>query len=395
MRVPKLVVRPVMLLVPVLLAGAVAETAPAVPASAARTRSRDTLASVPIPGQFNAVMATSPGNAWAVGYSPGETLIERWNGTAWKFVPSLGLGASGDLYGVAATSASNAWAVGYLPGQTGTGSLIAHWNGKTWKRVASPNPGPNGSILQGVAATSASNAWAVGETGGEKTVILRWNGTGWKRVPSPSPGPEGSFLYGVSAISARSAWAVGYADNGGISTTLVLHWNGTAWKQVPSPSPPVGSILYGVTATSATNAWAVGYTAVYSEGWKTLILHWNGTTWKHVPSPNPVTVSSSTLTWNILQSVAATSGPNAWAVGYSEEALKGSKTMILHWNGTSWKQVASPNPFCATCDSLYGVTATSASNAWAVGTLNVGGEVVILRWNGTTWKNFPSAPSPG
>jgi hypothetical protein len=53
--------------------------------------------------------------------------------------------------------------------------------------------------------------------------------------------------------------------------------------------------------------------------------------------------------------------------------------------------VPSPNPFWATCDGLYGVTATSAGSAWAGGTVNVGGEVVILRWNGKAWKNFPSA----
>ena len=47
------------------------------------------------------------------------------------------------------------------------------------------------------------------------------------------------------------------------------------------------------------------------------------------------------------------------------------------------------------CDSLYGVTATSASSSWAVGTLNGGAEVVILRWNGNTWKNSQSAPAPG
>ncbi len=292
-----------------------------------------------------------------MGYSPGETLIERWNGKAWKFVNSLNLGASGDLYGVAAPSASDAWAVGYLPGESGSASLIAHWNGKGWKRVKSPNPGPDGSILQGVAATSASNAWAVGETGGEKTVILRWNGTAWKQVPSPSPGPQGDFLYGVTATSATSAWAVGTAHTGAVTSTLILHWNGKTWKRVASPSPgPEGSTLYGVSASSPTSAWAVGYSAVYSEGWKSLIEHWNGKTWKQVPSPDPVTVSSSKLTWNILQSVSAVSAGSAWAVGYSEVALTGSKDMILRWNGTAWKQVSSPNPFCSTCDSLFGVT---------------------------------------
>jgi hypothetical protein len=374
----------------VLLAGAVVGVAPGVAATAARS-SHQKSASVPYPGQLNAVTAAPGGNAWAVGYEPGATLVQRWNGKAWRHAPSLDLGPSGDLYGVAATSANSAWAVGYLPGPTNSATLIARWNGKAWKRVSSPNPGPDGSILQGVAVTSARNAWAVGETGGEKSVILHWNGKAWKRVSSPSPGPEGNFLYGVAAASARSAWAVGYADDEGTITTLILHWNGKAWKRVPSPSPS-GSILNGVAATSAANAWAVGYTAVYSEGWKTLILHWNGKVWRQVPSPDPVAVSSTKLTVNTLQGVTAGAAGATWAVGYSEVALKGSKTMILHWNGKAWKQAPSPNPFCATCDILYGVTASSARSAWAVGTVNAGGEVVILRWNGKTWKNSSSAP---
>ncbi len=63
----------------------------------------------------------------------------------------------------------------------------------------------------------------------------------------------------------------------------------------------------------------------------------------------------------------------------------------MRWNGTAWTQVPSPNPYCATSDSLYGVTATCG---WAVGTAALGSDsVVILHWNGTAWKNFPSAPA--
>ena len=112
-----------------------------------------------------------------------------------------------------------------------------------------------------------------------------------------------------------------------------------------------------------------------------------------MPSPNPGGSGGGHA--SILQSVTATSASNAWAAGFSQEPLKGSKNMILRWNGTSWTQVPSPDPFCTTCDSLYGVAAASASSAWSVGTLNGGAEVVILRWNGTAWKNSPSAPAPG
>jgi len=396
---PQLVTRSVRILaVPLLVAGVAAAVAPGAAAAAARTRAQVPATSVPFSGQFNGVTATSASNAWAVGYTNGENLIQRWNGTAWKWVSTLKMGPpNSDFYSVAATSASNAWAVGFQPGNTGSGTktLIAHWNGTAWKLVPSPNSGY--SVLLGVAAISASNAWAVGNGyghTGETTMILHWNGTSWTQVPSPSPGPQGSILYSVSATSATDVWAVGTADNQGTFTTLILHWNGATWTRVPSPSPTVSPELYGVTATLATDAWAVGWSAVSNvSGSKTLLLHWDGKTWTQVPSPNPG--GSGGGHSNILQSVTATSASNAWAVGWSQDPLKGSKNMILHWDGKTWTQVPSPNPFCATCDSLYGVTATSASSAWAVGTLNGGAEVVILRWNGTTWKNSPSAPLPG
>jgi hypothetical protein len=41
-------------------------------------------------------------------------------------------------------------------------------------------------------------------------------------------------------------------------------------------------------------------------------------------------------------------------------------TLILHWNGTTWAQVPSPSPGDSS-NTLWGVAATSASNAWAVG----------------------------
>ena len=74
--------------------------------------------------------AISASNAWAVGYTRNSyrTLIERWNGTAWKQVPSRTPGQLSQLVGVAATSARNAWAVGSDLG----GAILQHWNGTTW-----------------------------------------------------------------------------------------------------------------------------------------------------------------------------------------------------------------------------------------------------------------------
>ena len=63
------------------------------------------------------------------------------------------------------------------------------------------------------------------------------------------------------------------------------------------------------------------------------------------------------------------------------------ETQILGWNGKTWKQAPGPAP--AQGHFLYGVAATSASNAWAVGqaaSLSGPTKTLILRWNGTTWK---------
>jgi hypothetical protein len=43
-------------------------------------------------------------------------------------------------------------------------------------------------------------------------------------------------------------------------------------------------------------------------------------------------------------------------------------TLILHWNGTKWAQVASPTP--SSFSMLSAVAASSATNAWAVGQFN-------------------------
>jgi hypothetical protein len=288
-----------------------------------------------------------------------------------------------------------------LPGLApGTASAAAGWTA-----IQPPSPGSARNDLYGVAATSATNAWAVGDyfnnANRSQTLIVHWNGTAWKQQSSPSPGSAGTAfntLSGVAATSSTNAWAVGSYNNGnGTPTqTLILHWNGTAWKQVPSPNPGGrhAAVLSGVAATSATNAWAVGGYGNSAGQAQTLIVHWKGTAWKQVPSPNP---SSS---GNTLNGVAAITGTHAWAVGYSGQA-HASQTLIVHWTGTAWKQVPSPNP-SSSGDSnvLSGVTTTSASNAWAVGfdCMMCGGEgqttvALIGHWNGTAWKQ-QSSPSP-
>lgn len=87
----------------------------------------------------------------------------RCNGTAWRRAASPR--RSGTLTGVTAVSARDASAVGYYWDGSANQTLIEHWNGTRWRHIPSPDPGDpaNENELDGVAASSAADLWAVGE----------------------------------------------------------------------------------------------------------------------------------------------------------------------------------------------------------------------------------------
>lgn len=92
-------------------------------------------------------------------------------------------------------------------------------------------------------------------------------------------------------------------------------------------------------------------------------LHWNGSKWLRVASPDLGGAGND----NVLNSVTLTSPGNAWAVGDASAGLV-NKTLILHWNGARWVLVPSPNP--GSSNDLNGVSASSPTNVWAVGTFD-------------------------
>lgn len=348
--------------------------------------------------QLQGVAVTSSCNAWAVGHylnlnDSDQTLIERWNGNAWKIQASQNPGGPGntnDLSEVAAVSPRSAWAVGSYYNGTADRTLIERWNGKKWKVQTSPNPGGSrsGDYLSGVAASSSTNAWAVGyyyDGTSYHTLIERWNGKTWKVESSPTVAgyrhnAGGRIMRGptvglnsVAATSSSNAWAVGFRTHAAGIQTLVEHWNGKAWKVQPSQNPGgsgKGDRLSSVTATSSANAWAVGsYVKNSTSPSRTLIEHWSGKAWKVQPSPN----AGSSGDANGLSGVAATSSANAWAVGNYGGAA--DPPLVEWWNGKAWKVQPSAN---LDNSFIYGVAASSSHNAWAVGYYNNGTNLQAL-----------------
>ncbi len=344
------------------------------------------------------VSCTTTTSCFAVGYSDGSTLVERWNGTAWSIVASPNpAGAFNMLAGVSCTTSASCFAVGVsvigLFNSTSS-TLVERWNGTAWSIVASPNPGQ--SRLAGVSCTTSTSCFAVGtSTNGSTTLVERWNGTAWSIVASPNRiGAQTSSLAGVSCTSSASCFAAGYSFNGSTVSTLVERWNGTAWSIVASPNR-VGAqfnSLAGVSCTTSTSCFAAGNSspdATYST-LSTLVERWNGTAWSIVASPNRVSAQTSSLA-----GVSCTTSTSCFAVGASSFNGSTVSTLVERWNGTAWSLVASPNPVGASWSSLAGVSCTTTTSCFAVG-YSVNGSTIstlVERWNGTAWS-IVASPHP-
>lgn len=341
-----------------------------------------------ISNRLYGVSGTSASDVWAAGLETGQSLIMHWNGSSWAKSLTRPFEY---FHGMSARTASDAWAVGGTNWFGESHTVAEHWNGSSWTRIATPTPGSG--VFKGVTATSASNAWAVGVIGpGDGTtatatepLIERWDGSSWTEQTFADPADGGQFL-AVAATSADDAWAVGYT--GGTTevpgqTTLIDHWDGSSWTRVPSPDPGgSGSQLEGVTALTANDAWAVGLTQTSGGRWISLIMHWDGSHWNVVPSPSPDGDAG-------LSAVAAASANDIWAVGTINPSPTGCgphcATLAMHWDGSAWTVVPTPNPPSSYLNALLGVAVIADDDVWAVGT-NDYQTTLFTHWDGSDWR---------
>jgi hypothetical protein len=335
---------------------------------------------------LSAIAAVAATDVWAFGtYDIKSAVAEHWDGSSWQQV-SMPVPAGTDeveLESAAANSAADVWVVGTRAGSgthDGYRPLIEHWNGTAWKVVPSPSPPRGPAQLLGVAALSPANAWAVGwykAPGALETLVLHWNGTKWRRVRSPNPSDPRSRSYdelaAVAALSARNVWAVGtylHRKNHRHSyVTLVLHWNGKHWKRSPSANPGgVGhaNVLNAVAADPGGQLWAAGGYRNGSGSEQPLVERRRLRGWRGVPA-QAAPVAAPELA---LESLAPLAANDVWAAGtYLDDTRDFAPVALVeHWDGHSWTIVPTPGPADPTgFEALHGIAAVSASDVWAVG----------------------------
>ena len=355
------------------------------------------------------VTCVNASDCWAVGLawsgSGGyQALIEHNTGSGWAVVnsPTTGVG----LESVTCVSASDCWAVGTTSSYQ---TLIEYYDGSAWSIVSSPNlPGAEGD-LSSVTCVSASDCWAVGfylYRNVAEPLIEHYDGTAWAlSLPGSPPGVPvlPNELHGVTCLSPSDCWAVGRS---GASQTLVEHYDGTLWSTSVSPNPPAAvDYLLSVTCVSANDCWSVGWSEDFASvkppgpiPYQTLIEHYDGSAWSIVSSPNPTTDAQTAA----LLSVTCASAGDCWAVGDGAHLGgapgPGDKTLIEHYDGTTWSIVSSPNAAGTQGSELSAVTCVSATDCWSVGasaTGNPAAQTLIEQYGSTAPPaDVPDLPWP-
>ena len=291
-----------------------------------------------------------------------------------------------------------------------------------WGVVSSPAPHTNvWAHLYGTACDSPDDCWAVGwsNSGIAWTALAEhWDGRTWKPVGTPAP-PAGEFVnYGlntVTCISARDCWAAGIYLAPTDSEKLLFrplmeHWDGRAWSLVDAPSREGASVdqPMGITCTSASDCWTVGYSFLMNScpqtgcGTYSLAQHWDGHSWRRVATPDPFPGNPASAPFNAPNSVSCASPSDCWLAGYGHDGTRYG-TILAHWDGHSWTEAAPPAGDSTGSHALLGVSCTSSRACWAAGmSLPVPGrpdvrQPLFERWNGSDWtvSNPASAEAGG
>jgi len=202
-----------------------------------------------------------------------------------------------------------------------------------------------------------------------------------QRLLGPAGG--GLRLTDIVAIAPDDMWAVGYRWDAQERRTVTVHYDGTAWTVVPSPSPgsgPVSAGLHAVAAVASDDVWAAGDYKPAGGATDTLVLHWDGMSWEQVASPGVSGFGEQGFSFAVVEAV----GPgDVWFTGTRSARELGAYT--VHWNGSGFTVHTTP-AVVNRAHEMVGLSALGPAAVWGVGgtaTVRSGG--FVMRWNGSQW----------
>jgi hypothetical protein len=253
------------------------------------------------------VAAISPMLAYAAGsYQSADgrnhTLLEKWDGASWTVVPAselTGPGSDSYLFSLSALSSTNIWAGGavYSPNSSLTPSagLVQHWDGTQWKIVPSVdgNPG-NFNELNAILAASPSEIWAGGDYVSPTLPypLLTLTNRLCMSIPTVtgvlpiSGNATGGTTVAISGTDFNFASAVKFGATAATSFTI----NSNNQITAATPAGTAGTVDVTVTNPAGTSAISPVDTYVYVPPAISWQQYWlagsDGTTWQPIDATN-------------------------------------------------------------------------------------------------------------
>ncbi len=266
------------------------------------------LPGVPGPGFLSSVSAGSRSDVWVLGTDKSGTVLLHWNGRRWRTVGFPGE-RSATMMSVAAAPGGGAWMVGWRNEAAGaTAIVVERWNGAAWRIMPT---GLGQGMLSKVRVSADGEVWAVGADGSFLPLIAHEHRGAWSSFPGPA---ETSSLNDVLGLSANDVWTVGLLNPLDEYAPTISHWDGRTWTTVfvPDPRKYITQDLSISPDRSGRPQW-VGAEAGLNHPSATLYAYYNGTAWSSVRG---ATALSHVFDANIV--TAHIPGTNAtWAVGGS------------------------------------------------------------------------------
>lgn len=275
--------------------------------------------------------SSATGGAGGVSSSGGASGNSATGGASSKLTGSFEVVGQGDTLGVAIASIAGFGANDIYLSRTAPvlrpGS-VEHYDGSSWRSVF----GTTYSVIA-MSATATGELFACGQQG----TMFQFDGSTWlegsewlKSVP-----PEGHDYVAIWAASPTDI----YAGHDGVGN--LYHYDGTSWKLQSLPTERGLIPTYAVWGAASNDV----YASIYQEG----LFHWDGATWTKVSHPTA-----------IISAIHGRSASDIWAVG----------TQVLHFDGTSWKQVRAADAFVGTGiinQRYHAVWVSPGGKVWIVG----------------------------
>ncbi len=234
---------------------------------------------------------------------------------------------------------------------------------------------PNGitdlAAQTGSSAGTVQLSWtASGDDSGQGTAA------GYEVKYSESPITDANFSFAVEFPQSWTPLPAGQHEMrvlGGLTYGKNYHFAIRVRDEVPNVS-----FTSNCASAAAGGAWTVSYTHpqaalfhgiwgssgsdVFAVGTGGLIMHFDGTTWTQMASP-------------VAQDLYC-----VWGSGPSDVHAGGAAGTMLHYDGMAWTTVPS-----GTAGVISSISGSGASNAYAVGW-----DGVNLHWDGQSWSSFGS-----